>query len=222
MKLNQYIDHTFLSPVATSEEIIKLCEQAKQHQFYAVCVNGCYTELASEQLANSDVKIATVIGFPLGAGATQAKIKEAVIAVEQGADEIDMVINIGYLKDGVFEKVEKEISEIKEAIGNTILKVILETCYLSKDEILKAIEICKNANADFIKTSTGFGSGGANEEVVKLMLENAGDLKVKASGGIRDAETARKYVEMGVERLGTSSGVNIVTSKNSENNEHTY
>lgn len=197
MELNRYIDHTLLSPTATAGEIRKLCEEAKLHRFYAVCVNGCYTELAAKELANSDVKIATVVGFPLGAADFLSKVKEAEIAVSQGADEIDMVLNIGYLKSGFFQKVEDEISAIKKAIGDKILKVIFETCYLTEDEILKAIEISKNAKADFIKTSTGFGSGGATEDVVKTMLENAGNLKVKASGGIRDTGTARKYIDMG-------------------------
>ena len=223
MKINRYIDHTLLSPTATPDDIVKLCEEAIEHDFYAVCVNGCYVDLAKRVLRESNVKIASVVGFPLGASSVEAKIKEAIIATEMGADEIDMVLNVGYLKGEWNWEAESEIKFLKKEIGKTTLKVILETCYLTDDEIIRAIEICKKAKADFIKTSTGFGSGGADERVVELMLKHAGKMKVKASGGIRDAETAKKYIEMGVKRLGTSSGVAIVTSKTSINkDEHTY
>ena len=222
MNLKNYIDHTLLAPTATKSDIEKLCNEAKAHHFYAVCVNGCYTKMAADLLNDSDVKIATVIGFPLGASSTESKISEALSAIEDGADEIDMVLNVGYLKSGMKEAAASEVKMIKDAIGDAVLKVILETCYLNDDELFDAIEIAAFGNADYIKTSTGFGSGGANEEVVKKMLEHAGTMKVKASGGIRDAETALKYIDMGVSRLGTSSGVAIVTADKSKNNEHTY
>ena len=224
MELNHYIDHTLLKPTATPEDIIELCNEAKTHNFYSVCVNGCYVSLAKDHLKDSEVKIAAVIGFPLGASTPESKIREAKIAIEHGADEIDMVMNIGFLKGEWYEAVATEIAEIKKAIGSCVLKVILETCYLTDEEIKKACQLSKRANADFVKTSTGFGSGGATEKAVEIMLDEVGDvLKVKASGGIRDAETAKKYIKIGVSRLGTSSGIAIVSSPNNKDtNEHTY
>lgn len=224
MKLNQYIDHTLLKSTATPDDIIKLCEEAKENEFYAVCVNGCYVPLAKEYVEGSNVKVAAVIGFPLGASAPESKVREAAIAIEHGADEIDMVLNVGFLQGGWPEAVEKEIEEVKIAIGDAVLKVILETCYLTDEEIKLACRLSKKAGADFVKTSTGFGTGGATEHHVKLMLDEVGDtMKIKASGGVRDAETAKKYIEMGVKRLGTSSGIAIVSNqKNQNNNEHTY
>lgn len=224
MELKKYIDHTLLKSTATPEDIIKLCEEAKVHGFYAVCVNGCYVTLAKENLKGTDTKVAAVIGFPLGASAPESKVREAAIAIEHGAEEIDMVINVGFLKGGWTEAVEKEIEEVKIAIGDAVLKVILETCYLTDEEIILASQLAKRAGADFIKTSTGFGTGGATKHHVELMLKEAGDsMKVKASGGIRDAETAKKYIAMGVDRLGTSSGIAIVSDQNKQDdNEHTY
>ncbi|MCG2431897.1 deoxyribose-phosphate aldolase [Aequorivita xiaoshiensis] len=223
MELNQYIDHTLLKATATKDDIIKLCNEAKEYNFYAVCVNSCYISLVKNELKNSDVKIAVVVGFPLGANSANSKLFEAEQGVKKGADEIDMVLNLGFLKSEMFDAVEKEISDIKQAIGGKILKVILETCYLSNSEIITACKISKAAGADFVKTSTGFGTGGATEEAVKLMVETVGDtLKVKASGGIRDAKTAKKYIDLGVSRIGTSSGIRIVTSSNTSTNEHTY
>lgn len=211
MKLNSYIDHTLLAPTATTSDISKLCEEAKTYEFYAVCVNSCYVKFAKEQLIGSDVNVATTIGFPLGAASTQAKIAEAVQAVDDGAQEIDMVINVGYAKEGRWEEVMAEIAKIKTVVGKRVLKVILETCYLTEDEIRKACEVSLKANADFVKTSTGFGSRGASFEDVKIMKEVVGDeMEIKASGGIRDAETARKYIELGATRIGTSSGIKIV------------
>lgn len=218
MQLNQYIDHTILKPTATPEDIVKLCKEAKDHNFYAVCVNSCYVQLAKNELENSQVRIAAVVGFPLGATSTKTKVYEASQCVKDGADEIDMVINIGLLKASLFDQVQEEISVVKEAIGNSILKVILETCYLTDTEIRKACQLSKNAKADFVKTSTGFGSGGATEEAVKIMFEEVGNsLKIKASGGIRDTETAKMYINMGVSRIGTSSGIEIV---NATKNQH--
>ena len=211
MGLNKYIDHTILKATASSSDIQKLCEEAIEHEFYSVCVNGCYVADAKHLLQGTDVKVAAVVGFPLGAMTTAAKVFEAKEAVENGAGEIDMVINIAKLKDGEFEFVENEIRLIKEAIGDNVLKVIIETCYLTDEEKVKACELSLAAKADFVKTSTGFGTGGAPYEDVKLMKSVVGDdAKVKASGGVRDKETAQKYVDLGAERLGTSSGIEIV------------
>ena len=211
MGLNKYIDHTILKATASSSDVQKLCEEAIEHEFYSVCVNGCYVADAKHLLQGTDVKVAAVVGFPLGAMTTAAKVFEAKDAVENGASEIDMVINVAKLKDGEFEFVENEIRQIKEAIGDNVLKVIIETCYLTDEEKVKACELSLTAKADFVKTSTGFGTGGATYEDVKLMKSVVGDnAKVKASGGVRDKETAQKYVELGAERLGTSSGIDIV------------
>lgn len=211
MGLNKYIDHTILNATASSADVQKLCAEAIEHEFYSVCVNGCYVADAKHLLQGTNVKVAAVVGFPLGAMTTAAKVFEAKEAVENGASEIDMVINIAKLKDGEFEFVENEIRQIKEAIGDNVLKVIIETCYLTDEEKVKACELSLVAKADFVKTSTGFGTDGATYEDVKLMKSVVGDnAKVKASGGVRDKETAQKYVDLGVERLGTSSGIEIV------------
>ena len=213
MEIHKYIDHTLLKATATESEIITLCAEAKQYNFYAVCVNGSYVELAKEELEGTNVKVAAVIGFPLGAMTTEAKVFEAKDCIKNGALEIDMVINIGKLLDGDVEYVEKEISLIKEGIGDNVLKVIFENCYLTKEQIQIVSELALNAGADFIKTSTGFGTGGATFEDVQLMKEVVKDkVQIKAAGGIRDIVTAKKYIDMGVTRLGTSSGVALVTS----------
>ena len=215
MGLNKYIDHTILKATASGTDVQKLCEEAIEHEFYSVCVNGCYVADAKHLLQGTDVKIAAVVGFPLGAMTTAAKVFEAKEAVENGASEIDMVINVAKLKDGEFEYVENEIRQIKEAIGDNVLKVIIETCYLTDEEKVKACELSLAAKADFVKTSTGFGTDGATYEDVKLMKSVVGDnAKVKASGGVRDKETAQKYINLGAERLGTSSGIDIVKSYN--------
>ena len=211
MGLNKYIDHTILKATASGTDVQKLCEEAIEHEFYSVCVNGCYVVDAKHLLQGTDVKIAAVVGFPLGAMTTAAKVFEAKEAVENGASEIDMVINVAKLKDGEFEYVENEIRQIKEAIGDNVLKVIIETCYLTDEEKVKACELSLAAKADFVKTSTGFGTGGATFEDVKLMKETVGNnAKVKASGGVKDKETAEKYIELGADRLGTSSGIAIM------------
>ena len=211
MGLNKYIDHTILKATASSADVQKLCEEAIEHEFYSVCVNGCYVADAKHLLQGTDVKVAAVVGFPLGAMTTASKVFEAKEAIENGASEIDMVINVAKLKDGEFDYVENEIRLIKEAIGDNVLKVIIETCYLTDEEKVKACELSLVAKADFVKTSTGFGTGGATYEDVKLMNSVVGDnAKVKASGGVRDKETAQKYVDLGAERLGTSSGIEIV------------
>ncbi len=224
MKLNRFIDQTLLKATATSEEITKLCKEAIAHKFYAVCINACYVPLAKQELKNSDVKIATVIGFPLGASSSKSKVEEAAVAINNGADEIDMVLNIGFLKNQWNDLVTNEIEEVKKTIGSKILKVILETCYLTDDEIKIACQLAKKAGADFVKTSTGFGTAGATIHHVKLMADEVGDsLKIKASGGIKNAETALQYIELGVSRIGTSSGIEIVSGPlKNNNNEHTY
>lgn len=208
MELNKYIDHTVLKATTTVEDIKKLCAEAKEYKFFSVCVNGAYVPLAAKELEGTEVAVAAVIGFPLGAMTKEAKVFEAKECVANGASEIDMVINVGLMKSGDYEAVGEEIRAIKEAIGDKVLKVILETCYLTDDEKRKACELSLAAKADFVKTSTGFGTGGATFEDVALMKEVVGDnAQIKASGGVRDFETAKKYIDMGVTRLGTSSGV---------------
>lgn len=214
MKISKYIDHTLLKATATENEIIQLCNEAVGYNFYAVCVNSSYVSLCKETLNGTLVKIASVIGFPLGAMDYLSKIKETEIAVNNGANEIDMVMNIGFFKDQKYHLVENEIRQIKQAAGNKILKVIIETCYLSDDEKKMATMLVVNAGADFVKTSTGFGSGGAtftDIELIKSITQNK--IQIKASGGIRDFETAIKYIESGVTRIGTSNGIHIVTGQ---------
>jgi deoxyribose-phosphate aldolase len=210
--LNTYIDHTLLKPTATAQEITTLCEEAIHYEFFAVCVNGCYLPLAKSALRNSRVKLAAVIGFPLGAMASRSKIAETRYCVEQGADEIDMVMNLGWLRSGMHQEIVQEITQIKAIIGTRILKVILETCYLSEEEIRLACDLSLRGGADFVKTSTGFGSGGATREALKIMKESVGNRAgIKASGGIRDKKTALEYIRAGATRIGTSSGVSMMT-----------
>ena len=218
-ELAKMIDHTILKANATQSDIEKLCEEAKEYNFASVCVNPYWVHLASDLLKNSTVKVCTVIGFPLGATSSESKASETEIAILQGADEVDMVINVGAIKNNQTDIVEKDILSVvnsarktgKAQNKNITVKVILETCYLTKDEIKNACLCAKNAGADFVKTSTGFGTGGATVEDVKLMKETLGSsMEVKASGGIRDYETAIKMIEAGATRLGTSSGIAIV------------
>ncbi|MGB5818967.1 MAG: deoxyribose-phosphate aldolase [Saonia sp.] len=217
LQLESYIDHTLLSASATISAIKKLCAEAKRYHFYAVCVNGCYISLAKKELEQTTIKLAAVIGFPLGAMSTTAKVFEATTAVQNGADEIDMVINIGWLKSGQYDQVQQEISTIKKAIGDTVLKVIIETCYLTKEEKVKACRLTVEAGADFVKTSTGFGTAGATLADVSLMKEVVRDkVAIKASGGIKDRVTALQYIKLGVSRIGTSSGIAIVTSNQNQ------
>ena len=216
MELNRHIDHTLLSASATEADILQLCQEAIKYNFYAVCVNSSYVSIAKQALGKSQVKICTVVGFPLGAMSTEAKIFEAKKAIEQGASEIDMVLNIGRLKSKNHIAVLKDISNVKHAIGSAPLKVILEISELSKNEIVKACEICIDAKADFVKTSTGFSKSGATLTAVKIMKKTVRDqLKIKASGGIRDVETAKKYIDLGVHRIGTSSGVAMMNNQTS-------
>ena len=214
MNINQYIDHTLLKPTALIADIEKLCKEAITHNFYAVCINSCYVSYAKTILKNSPVKIASVIGFPLGANTEKSKIFEANDCVNLGASEVDMVLNIGLLKSGSYQLVENEIYNIKKTIGSNTLKVIFENCFLTNDEKITACKIALNAGADFIKTSTGFGTGGATIDDVKLMKNTVkNQIKIKASGGIRNFETAKEYLNLGVSRIGTSSGVTIMNQK---------
>jgi deoxyribose-phosphate aldolase len=215
MDLERYIDHTLLKPTATPMAIRQLCAEAREFNFYAVCVNSCHVALAKEELKDSGIKIAAVIGFPLGAMSTEAKLYEAQICIEHGADEIDMVINIGWLKFEEYRLVKDEISKIKQAIGSRKLKVIIETCYLTAEEKKIASMLVVEGKADFVKTSTGFGTGGATFEDIELInrvIQNK--IQIKASGGIKDKKTAKRYIDMGVSRLGTSSGIEIVKDSN--------
>lgn len=218
MGMNRMIDHTLLKAESSQDQIKQLCQEAKDHDFFSVCVQPTWISLCKEELAGSGVKIATVIGFPLGANTTETKVFEAKDAIEKGADEIDMVINIGALKSGQDQLVEDEIRAIKEAIGDHILKVIIETCLLTEDEKIRACQLTLKAGGDYVKTSTGFSTEGAKLEDVKLMKDQVKDqAKVKASGGIRDFATAQKMVEAGADRLGVSAGIAIVEGeKNAE------
>ena len=211
MELNKYIDHTLLKPAAKRDEIIKLCNEAKEHHFASVCVNPTYVPLASKLLKGSDVKVCTVIGFPLGANLLATKISETKQALVEGADEIDMVINIGRLKDKDDEYVEKEIAELKHVCKKNILKVIIETCLLTDEEKVRACTLAKKAGADFVKTSTGFSTGGATVDDIKLMRKTVGkEMGVKASGGVRTKEDALKMIEAGATRIGASSSLEII------------
>ena len=203
MNINKYIDFTNLKADAKKAGIEKLCETAEKHDYASVCVNSRYVSLCKKLLKGSDVKVACVVGFPLGAMSMEAKAFEAKKAVEDGADEIDMVIAVGALKDGDRAYVFEDIKGVRSC-GATV-KVILETCLLTDEEIATACEICAEAGADFVKTSTGFSKGGATLHAVEIMKAHCGKCKIKASGGIRDRETAVKYIEAGVSRIGTSS-----------------
>lgn len=212
-ELNQYIDHTLLKPTTTPKDIANLCDEARKYKFYAVCVSSSYVNLAVKELIKSKVKVVATVGFPLGTASKKAKVSEAKRCINHGADEIDMVMNIGFLKAELYKSVREEISAVKKAIGRRTLKVIIETCYLSDPEKRVACNIAIKAGADFVKTSTGFGPIGATLEDIVLIKEFVGDkIKIKASGGIKDAKMALKYIELGTHRIGTSYGVSIVIS----------
>lgn len=215
MNLNNYIEHTLLKQDTNEKNLIKLFDEAIQFNFFGVCVNGCNTKKAKEYLKTSNIKIVTVIGFPLGACTSQAKTFEADEAVKNGADEIDMVINIQALKDKNYDYVKKDIQSVKKVCKEKILKVIIETDLLAKDEIIKACEIIIEAEADFAKTSTGFIKNGigAKVEDIELMKQtlSGSKVKIKASGGIKTKEQAIKLINAGADRIGTSSGVDIVS-----------
>lgn len=203
--ITEKVDYTLLKPIATWEDIKKICDEAKEMKVASVCIPPSYVKQASEYLKD-EIPVCTVIGFPLGYSTTKIKIEEAKDAIQNGAKEIDMVINIGDAKAGLFDKIEEEIRQIKEAVGSHILKVIIETCYLTENEKISLCKAVSNAKADFIKTSTGFGTNGATLEDIKLMRENVSkETKIKAAGGVKTIEDAENFIKEGATRLGTSS-----------------
>lgn len=209
--LAKYIDHTLLAPDASREQIRTLCEEAREHGFYSVCVNSGQVPYAASCLTDDKVVICAVVGFPLGAGLSDTKAFEAQQAIAAGAGEIDMVLNIGWLKDGLLDAVREDIARVLQACGDVPLKVILETCLLDDEQKVQACEICRELAVAFVKTSTGFSRGGATVEDVALMRRTVGSsVGVKASGGVRDYPTAVKMIEAGATRLGSSSGIAIV------------
>ena len=211
--INRLIDHTILKPETSIDDIRKLCIEAKEYNFYSVCVNSAYVNVAYNFLLHSDVKVCSVVGFPLGAMIKEAKAYEAKFAVDSGAEEIDMVINIGLLKSGKIDLFERDIKKVREACKASVLKVIIETCLLDDKEKILACKIAKEYGADFVKTSTGFSTGGATEHDIELMRKTVGDkMGVKASGGIKTYEDAIKMINAGANRLGTSSGIAIMKS----------
>ena len=214
MDIGNYIDHTNLKAFTTLKDIKKLCDEAIKYHFQTVCVNPCYVKSAKEYLKGSNVLVCTVIGFPLGANTIQTKEYETIDAINDGADEIDMVVNIGAIKNKDYDYVKQEISDIRDACDGKTLKVIIETCYLTDDEIAKMTEICNETFVNFIKTSTGFGTRGADIHDIEIINKHKNDvLEVKASGGIKTLEDTLKYLDMGVSRIGTSAGVEIINSK---------
>lgn len=212
MEINRIIDHTLLKPESTEEQIEKLLEEAKEYNFFSVCVNPVWVKKCADSLKDTDVKVCTVIGFPLGSSTMETKIFETKDALSNGADEIDMVINIGLLKSQKYDLVKEEIEELAKVCHSegALLKVILENCLLTKEEIVKACELSDEAGADFVKTSTGFSTSGADSSDVALMKKSVSDrVKVKASGGIKDYKKSLEMIENGADRLGVSAGVNI-------------
>ncbi|WP_408954417.1 deoxyribose-phosphate aldolase [Natroniella sp. ANB-PHB2] len=214
-KIASMIDHTILSAEATKKEVITKCQEAKEHNFASVCINPAFVALINKELEDSPVKVCTVIGFPLGANTAETKAFETNKAIKEGADEIDMVLNIGALKSGEWEIVKEDIKTVVDAAQNkALVKVIIETCYLTQEEKKKACQVAKEVGADFVKTSTGFGTAGATVEDIKLMREVVGEaLGVKASGGVRSLEDAKNMIEAGATRIGASSGVKIVAGE---------
>ena len=212
MNINKLIDHTALKPNTNKERILKLIAEAKTYDFASVCVNPCWVALAHQELKNTDVKVCTVIGFPLGANTTEVKVFETKDAIEKGAQEIDMVINIAMLKDKEYDYVENEIHQIVEAAKDkAIVKVIIETCLLTDEEKIKACELSQKAGADFVKTSTGFSTGGATVHDIALMRKTVGaEMGVKASGGVHTHEEALAMVKAGATRIGASAGVKLL------------
>lgn len=211
--LNKYFDHTNLKPTASEADIVKLCEEAKKYEFYAVCVHGCYVPLAARELEGTDIKVVTVAGFPLGMNSTAAKKAETVLACENGANEVDMVINIAALKEGRYDYVKNEILEIINAASphKVIIKTILETCLLTDEEIKTACQLAIEAGAAYVKTSTGFGESGATPHAMALIKETVGDkILIKASGGIRDVLATKEMLRLGAQRIGASASVAIM------------
>jgi len=216
MNLNKLIDHTYLKAFGTKTDIDQLIKEAKEFDFKSVCVNPFWVKKAKKELQDTDVLVCTVIGFPLGANTIATKVFETRDAIINGADEIDMVLNVGLVKEHNFSYIETEVKMVKEACKNHTLKVILETCYLTKEEIKLASEACYSAGADFVKTSTGFGTGGALVEDIKIMKDVFKDREVKASGGVRSFEDVEAMVQAGATRIGTSSGVKLVQGETSD------
>lgn len=211
MKRSKYIDHTLLKPEATQDQIEKLCQEAKQYDFASVCVNPYWVPFCKEELKDSDVKVCTVIGFPLGATSSASKAFETAHAIEQGADEVDMVMNIGELLAGHDQAVQKDIEAVVQAAQGKIVKVILETCLLNDAQIERACSLCVKAKADFVKTSTGFNSAGANTHVVEVMKQAVkGQAKVKAAGGVRNQADMDAIIAAGADRIGTSHGIELM------------
>lgn len=211
MELNKYIDHTNLNAFASLDDIKKLCDEAIKYKFASVCINPYYVSYVSEYLKNENIDIVCVVGFPLGMNKMITKEYEAIAAIEDGADEIDMVINIGALKDKKYDYIKEEIENVRDAIDGKTLKVIIETCYLTEDEIIKMTEICNETFVNFIKTSTGFGTRGASIEDIKIINKYKNEvLEIKASGGIKTFEDANTFIEEGSSRIGTSHGVDIM------------
>ncbi|MBP2026687.1 deoxyribose-phosphate aldolase [Acetoanaerobium pronyense] len=217
-ELSKYIDHTLLKADAKDDEVLKLCKEAKEYGFFSVCINPSFIELAKKELEKSDVKVCTVIGFPLGATTTETKEFETKDAINKGAHEIDMVINISRLKAKDYEYTLKDIKAVVNAAKDkALVKVIIETCLLTDEEKVKACEIAKEAGADFVKTSTGFSTGGATKEDIALMRKTVGEgMGVKASGGVRTYDDAVKMIENGASRIGASSSIAIATGKSSQ------
>ncbi|MDD7569737.1 MAG: deoxyribose-phosphate aldolase [[Actinobacillus] rossii] len=220
-EIAKFIDHTALSAEKTEQDILQLCEEAVENNFWSVCINSGFIPLAKQKLVNSNVKICTVVGFPLGANLSSVKAFEAQEAIKAGAEEIDMVINIGLIKSGKWDKVREDIETVLTACQGKFLKVILETCLLTKEEIIKACELCRDLNVGFVKTSTGFNKAGATVEDIALMRKTVGEnIGVKASGGIRDTDTALAMIRAGATRIGASAGIAIINGL--KDNTSTY
>jgi len=222
MKIEQYIDHTLLKPQASEEDIIKICAEAKKYGFASVCVNAYYTSLVSNELQGTDVKTCIVVGFPLGATTKEVKAFEAVQAIENGAQEIDMVVNVGAIKSNKYDVVKEDIKAVVDAAsGRALVKVILETCLLTDEEKVKVCEIAKEVGANFVKTSTGFSTGGATVHDIKLMRKTVGEaMGVKASGAVRTTEDAKAVIEAGASRIGASSSIAIVEGTKDSNSNY--
>ena len=215
MEYNKYIDHTNLKAFASLEDIVKLCSEANYYKFKSVCINPAYIETAKELLKGTDILICTVIGFPLGQNTTDVKVFEITDAIAKGADEVDVVLNVAEMKNKNYDYILNELKEVVKAANGVLVKLILETCYLTDEEIVKACKLASEAKIDFVKTSTGFGTAGAKVEHVKLMKESISpDMKVKASGGIKTKEDFLKMIEAGASRIGTSNGVQIMEELN--------
>ena len=221
-ELSKYIDHTLLKAAATPSEIEKVCDEAREYNFASVCVNAVNTAFVADKLKGCDVMTCVVVGFPLGATMPSIKAAETAQAVKDGAEEVDMVINIGQMKAGNYDYVRSDIKAVVDASGSAAVKVILENCYLTKEEIAKACLLCEEAGADFVKTSTGFGPSGATVEDVALMRKTVPSLQVKAAGGIRDRKTALAMIEAGADRLGASAGIAIVKGDGDAGNNSGY